>query len=232
MVVLVLAVIGLVPASRLRDSTRRAPWGISLFFLAPYALYFLVHTVLFHFGLFASGGYGVFLLPLAPAAAVLAALGGEWAYGVLKRALAGWLSPSAARWAALVPAALVLGLIIRAGMSAESAALDPLHAAQQQAAAWVTAYEANDPARADLPVAGTHVAFWLAFRPQWPTSIEPWWIDPAQLPPGGLFVWDSKYSPGRGMMPESLEADGWREQARFGDMDAGSAAIVYQREGA
>jgi hypothetical protein len=135
------------------------------------------------------------------------------------------------RWAALVPAALVLGLVISAGLSAEPAALDPLHAAQQQAAAWVAAYEAEDPARADVTVAGAHVAFWLAFRPQWPTTSQPWWFDPAQLSPGSLLVWDSKYSPGRGMTPESLTAAGWRELTRFGEVDAGSAAIIYQREG-
>jgi hypothetical protein len=52
------------------------------------------------------------------------------------------------------------------------------------------------------------------------------------LPPGSLLVWDSKYSPGRGMTPESLAASGWREVERFGDVEAGSAAIIYEREGA
>jgi hypothetical protein len=228
--VLVLALLGLPSAARQRDDSRRAPWGYRLLFLTPYALYYLVHTVLYHFGLFASGGYGVFLLPMAPAAAVMAALGGEWAYGGIKSGLNRRLSARTAQRVALIPAALVLGLIVSGGLSATPALLDPLHAAQQQAAGWVKAQLA--PLSIEPPVAGAHIAFWLAFRPHWPTSSQPWWFDPAALPPGSLLVWDSKYSPGRGMTPESLAASGWREVERFGDVEAGSAAIIYEREGA
>lgn len=226
--VMVLALLGLIPAARQRDPARRAPWGWSLFYLAPYALYFAVHTLLFHFGLFASGGYGVFLLPLAPAAALLAARGGEWAYDGLKRALARRWSPAVVRWGALAPAALVLLLIFGFGLNAAPTPLDPLHAAQQQAAAWVQGY--LDTQSIQPPVAAAHVAFWLTFRPQWPTSAEPWWFDEAALPVGSLLVWDSKYSPERGMTPEALAQDGWQEVQRFGSEADGSAAIIYQRE--
>ena len=221
-VLLALALLGLVPVARQRDPACCAPWGRPLFYLAPYALYFLVHTVLFHFGLFASGGYSVFLLPLAPAVAVLAALGGEWANGGLKRALERSLKAAVARRVALIPAALVLGLILGSGMLAPPTPLDPLHEAQQQAAGWVQDYLATR--NTEPPVAAAHVAFWLAFRPQWPSSSQPWWFDEAALPVGSLLVWDGKYSPERGMTPESLAREGWQEVQRFG-----SETIVYRR---
>jgi len=220
--------VGLLPAARQRDATRRAPWGWSLLFFAPYALYFLVHSLLFHFGLFASGGYGVFLLPLAPAAAVLAARGGEWAYAGLRGVFSRVIPAGAARWGARALAGLGLVFILGAGLNAKPTPLDPLHAAQQQAALWVQGY--LDTLTYQPPVAGAHVAFWLAFRPVWPTFGEPWWFNEAVLPVNSLLVWDSKYSPGRGLTPAALVADGWREMARFGDMGAGSAAIVYRRE--
>ncbi|MBL8147803.1 MAG: hypothetical protein JNL34_15605 [Anaerolineae bacterium] len=226
--VLVLALTGLLPAARQRDETRRVPWGWSLFYLAPYGLYFLVHTLLFHFGLFASGGYGVFLLPLAPAAAVLAARGGEWAFAGIRNVFNQRLPAQAARWGALGLASVALVFIFGAGLSAAPTPLDPLHEAQQQAAMWVQGY--LDTLSLDPPVAAAHVAFWLAFHPAWPESAEPWWFDEGALPVGSLLVWDSKYSPERGMTPASLARGGWREMARFGSEGDGSAAIIYQRE--
>ena len=227
-VVLVLALLGLVPAVRQRDDTRRTPGGWAILFLVPYALYFAVHALLYRFGLFASGGYGVFLLPLAPAAAVLAARGGEWAYDRLNQGLRGRLSPSLARGSAVVVAAVVLGLIISSGMLAPPTPLDPLHAAQQEAADWVTAR--LDTLSVPPPVAAAHVAFWLAYDPVWPSANQPWWFDAAALPARSLLVWDSKYSPARGLTPEGLTGSGWREVARFGSDE--SAAIVYEREDA
>lgn len=224
---LALALLGLIPAARQRDETRRAPWGRSLLFFTPYALYFLIHTLLYHFGLFASGGYAVFLLPLAPAAAVLAARGGEWAYTGLRHALGQRFSAQTARWTVRALAAVALVLILGAGLSAAPTPLDPLHASQQQAAVWVQRY--LDTLSVEPPVAGAHVAFWLAFRPQWPTASEPWWFDAAALPAGSLLVWDSKYSPERGLTPAALAQAGWQELQRFGREDDGSAAIIYRR---
>lgn len=223
---IILFVLGLAPASRQRDDTGRVPRDWALLYFAPYLAYFAVHTVIFRFGLFASGGYGIFLLPLAPAVAVLAARGGEWAWQRLNRASE--RRGQIATRIALLPAALALGLIISSGMIVPPTPLDPLHSAQRAAADWVIRWLADDPNRADTPVAATHVAFWLEFRPEWPTSSEPWWFDPADLPAGSLLVYDSKYSPGRNITPGALEQAGWRELARFGDQ----AAIIYQREGA
>jgi hypothetical protein len=228
----ILALLGLGPASRARTDSSRVPFGRALIYFTPYLAYFLVHTIIYRFGLFASGGYAVFLLPLAPAVAVLAARGGEWAYAWLRRVGEGRWSAPAAHRLAQAAMGLILGVVIASALLAPPTALDPLYAAQREAAAWVKQWEAADPARADVPVAATHVAFWLAFRPAWPSASEPWWFDPAALPAGALLVDDSKYSPARGLTPESLAQDGWRELARFGDPATQSAAIIYRREGA
>jgi hypothetical protein len=226
-----LGLLGLVPASRARATLDRVPFGRALVYFAPYLVYFLVHTLIYRFGLFASGGYAVFLLPLAPAVAVLAARGGEWGYAHLTGLFARrW--PAAARRLTQAASGLILGIVIASALLAPPTALDPLYAAQREAAAWVTTWQAADSARADVPVAATHVAFWLAYRPAWPSASEPWWFDPDALPAGALLVNDSKYSPARGLTPEALAQGGWRELARFGDPATNSAAIIYQREDA
>ena len=43
-----------------------------------YVSYFALHTIIFRFGLFASGGYILFLLPLAPAIAIASVIGLNW----------------------------------------------------------------------------------------------------------------------------------------------------------
>lgn len=230
--VLALFLLGLVPAARRRDAAGRVPGGRALLYLAPYALYFALHTVLYHFGLFASGGYGVFLLPLAPAVAVLAALGAEWADGHLKRLLAKRGSPAISRWAALAPAAVVIAAVVGVGLDVAPTPLDPIDAVQRQAASWVADWQAADSARAALPILAPHVAFWLAYQPVWPTATKPWSFEMDRLPAGGLLVWDSKYSAGRGYTPDALTAAGWHEVERFGSVEAGSAAVIYLREGA
>lgn len=62
---LVLALAGAPRAARL-------PWG--WLWIGAGAVYFLAHTVIFRFGLFASGGYERFLTPIAPVVAVAAAV--------------------------------------------------------------------------------------------------------------------------------------------------------------
>jgi hypothetical protein len=44
----------------------------------PFAIYLTIHVVIYRFGLFASGGYGAFLVPLAPAFALFGASGIIW----------------------------------------------------------------------------------------------------------------------------------------------------------
>ena len=67
------ALFGIVEMLR-RPSRHRAL--MALFAFA--GIYFLIHAVLYKFGLFATGGLNSFLLPLAPALGVLAAEGASW----------------------------------------------------------------------------------------------------------------------------------------------------------
>ena len=79
------AAIGVVPAWRLRRP---------ILYLTPYAIYFIVHTIIYHYGSFDSGGYYLFISPTAPAFAILAALGADSllkpALGVLPHLTRGW----------------------------------------------------------------------------------------------------------------------------------------------
>jgi hypothetical protein len=102
--------------------------------------------------------------------------------------------------------------------------LDPLYAAQRDAAAWV---REHDISPADVYAA--HIVFWQYYEPHWRTSSQPWWFDAPNLPNGSILVWDSKYSESRGIIWKDLiNPDGdWRELARFGDIEAGTAAVIY-----
>jgi hypothetical protein len=71
----ILSLIGLIPMARMKSK--------ALIFV-PFIFYFILHTVIYRFGLFASGGYILFLLPMAPGFAVAAALGAEYAVEVLR----------------------------------------------------------------------------------------------------------------------------------------------------
>jgi len=66
--VTLLSLLALVPIARLPER------GLAF---AGYILYYLIHTILYRFGLYASGGYALFLLPLAPGFAIAAAMGVE-----------------------------------------------------------------------------------------------------------------------------------------------------------
>lgn len=213
----VLALIGLVPAARL---PRRA---VLLVFL-PYVCYFILHTIIYRFGLYASGGYGVFLLPLAPAIAVLAGLGADWA----ARRLPPLILPPAG--------ILIAGAIIGFGLvTAPLYPVEPLHDALRAAAQWVRQHHPDSPHAA---IAAAHIAFWRFYDPHFESPWGDWHYDYAALPERAVLVWDPRYSAGRGA-EWSLVTDpgsGWRRAAAFNaDLSALSppddGVIVFERGG-
>jgi hypothetical protein len=214
--VIVLGLIGLLALAGLR---RKA------FALAPYAIYLVTHVVLYRFGLYASGGYDLFLLPLAPGLAILAALGFEralaWMRGAIRRPA---LSAAASLAAGLACAAWVIG----SGLRAQPRPLDAEGACALQAAQWV-----QEQALDRHPVVSTHV--WFLYYSGAILARE--WSNPPPLdtlPAGAIVVWDQHYADRWGLPYDRLAdpAGAWRLLRRFcADEAAGEQAGGDQPKG-
>lgn len=196
--------------------------------LSAYALYLLVHVAIFRFGLFASGGYVEFLLPLVPAFALAAVAGLDVLseqFGRSEISLP-WnqrLPPRLAQWScvfALVAATVAFGLA-----RSHSHDLKPVQSASLDAARWM-----RDRNFSGRRIEATNVWFYYALPLPFP--------DPADLvlrstpldllPAGTIVAWDQKYSDGWGRPLTQMTADPrqWRRLAGFGPHDE---VILFER---
>jgi hypothetical protein len=183
--------------------------------LAFYALYLAVQMAIYRFGLYASGGYELFLLPLAPGFAIAASIALDW--------LADRLPEPAARPAlykrALLAAALVW--VVALGVRARPRPLDAEGVVLEQAAAWLE-QNSIDPAR----IVAMHVwLYYFADLPVTPTNLStPHTLD--ALPPGTVVVWEAHYADRWGLRYAELSdpRQGWRELQRYGD-----SAVIFQK---
>jgi len=151
--------------------------------LAWYFSYFLLHTVIFRFGLFASGGYKLFLLPLAPAIAIAATLGLHWMTDTIKSGFS--LKSGNSIYRAVCVACIIFALIF-----VRPYALDNEGMAIKNAIEWIRkqGLEKNG-------IISTHVYFYHLF----PKKVPPktiWEKFPtlSTMPAGTLFLWDNHYS--------------------------------------
>jgi hypothetical protein len=196
---------------------------------APYVLYALVEVIIFRFGLFGSAGSVVFLFPVAPFAAVAAAVGTEQLIALLERA------PHAAlRGRASAP--LLLGAVLALaavgyGLRSNPASADSAAGPMRQAVRFLEARHV-DVGR----VTATHVWFFELSGADVPTGDKqvtgihsPWSrpTRPRRLRPGALAVWDCFYSDRFGLRWRRLAASGFRVLARFG----GGRVVVLRRGG-
>jgi hypothetical protein len=176
--------------------------------LGLYAAYFALHSLIFWKGLFASGGYYHFLLPIAPGLAVAAVFGAD-------ALLPG---PAWRRWLgrALVTGCIVQGLLLVHVFAAQrwmgvplrfGLAKDPIHHALEEALDWQRATRPASP----VVCAHVYVAL-LQAAPARPTRPAP----PADLPANSLILWETKYADLDGWTPDALQQAGWRETRRFG----------------
>jgi hypothetical protein len=195
-VVLALALFGLIARRR----ERRV-----LLFAAPFVLYGLAEAVIYHFGWFASGGYVVFLLPLAPFAAVAAALG-------IDR-----LREAGLPWPALA--------LVCLGAVALGLRVDPRETSEPQRVMRQAADYVRDPDR----VVATHVWFFETSGARLPHAddpADPPWSQPRRPRRGDLVLWDRWYSNRFGLRKSRLtRRRGFVVVRRFGDGDA----ILYRR---
>lgn len=186
-------------------------------FVWAYVTYLGTHVVLYRFGLFASAGYSIFLLPLAPALAVAATLGIEEIRAMLDRF--GILQH---RWRQVLTA-IVLVAIVNAALTVTPHSLGDEGVAVQDAATWL-----RDSGTEHDQVWSSHVWFYhfadLNWTPQrmWSTP-----IDLEAAPSGTLLVWDSRYAPRMGAPYEALESssDDWETLWA----SENQAAVVFRR---
>jgi hypothetical protein len=206
--VAVLAALGL-PATLRSPRTR--------LLLAWSVIYVLMHVVIFRFGLFASGGYVVFLLPIAPVVAIMATHGLATLLSLVRAAR---LDPLLARAATALTVVAVSVVVLRTGSVAAPIPRDTLYQSMDDAASWLR-QEGLD----HEPLAARHVWLFnlLSIRIDAPRPpVE-------SLPVGTVLVWDSKYSDDGGWTMTYL-ADphhGWQSLQQFG----GGAVAIFRKNG-
>jgi len=193
-------------------------------YLAGYIAYFLVHTVIYRFGLFASGGYTVFLLPLAPALAITAGLGGEKLMNHLETPPT---SPSKntlllRRLLQTLIVAVALSVLI-VGFTSRPVPVDDEGLAMQAASQWI-----DENGYTDKPIVASHVLFVYYHDLPWKPAHR--WdmpIDLANLPDSCLLIWDRHYSEPWGVQLSYLmdSHNGWQKLREF----RGGVAILFQK---
>lgn len=198
--------------------------GSKRFVAVWYVLYFLIHTVLYHFGLYASGGYYLFLLPLAPAIAIASALGIEALLDLPSRIAVRHISrPHVLPLLTGLALTLILASVIAVGLRSRPHLLDLEATALREAADWI-----RQNGLAGYPVIATHVWFYYFYDLSWvPTQ---GWAQPpplAGISRGSLVLWDGHYSDRWGMTYDELSTpdSGWAELKAFGDR----FAVVFQK---
>jgi len=210
-----LSLLGLIPVLRLKEKIL----GFAL-----YALYFLTHVIIYRFGLYGSGGYDLFLLPLAPLFAVTATLGAEFALNLLSHTATRLAVPPVLHQ--VLPVLVIIVSVIWVGylgLQTRPRALDQEAAALQQAANWlrVNGLSGNT-------VVATHV--WFFYFYDLPLIPGQGWAKPPppdQLDPGTIVVWDRHYSDRWGLAYNKLAdpSAGWRVLNQFGD----GFVVIFQK---
>lgn len=169
------------------------------------AVYFLTHTLLFYFGLYATGGFRIFLAPLAPAIGILAALGLDLISGRgfdMAEAAIKCPVPNRNRWAWII-ATIFLVLMVYSDRDFHRVEITHEESGIDEAIEFLNASEWRE-----TPVITSHVWF-LYRRPQpIPNDGRVLWINihrMENLPEGSLVLWEPSYSELWGITRETLD---------------------------
>ena len=156
-----------------------------------YVSYFALHTIIFRFGLFASGGYILFLLPLAPAIAIASVIGLNWILTFYNQhfntlLMAGTSFFNEKRISLLICTICIIFTLL----NIKPHKLSPEDRAMQEAVEWIR----KEDISANNLVA-THVYFYH-FLPLRVPPVTLWEKFPHlnTLPCGTIVIWDSHYS--------------------------------------
>ncbi len=182
-------------------------------YLLLYLAYFAVHSLIYHFGWYASGGYDFFLLPLAPALALLASVGVDTLLDLLRKSR---------RVVQAVGYAVVFVPVLIGVQFASIWQLGAEEIAVRDAARWVSAQKVEG-----ADVIAAHV--WFYYDALYEVAWQHSWTECRDLdaaPAGTLLVWDEHYSPLCENYSAARSSPAWDERARFGD---GAAIILEKR---
>lgn len=180
-----------------------------------YPAYFALHSIIYWLGLFASGGYYHFLMPMAPGLAVAAVAGANLCLDAQNR----WFPRFA--WAMLA-GSVIQGLILfhvhamqywSGSPQGLGLTREPIHGAMQEALDWQASRRPQAP-----ETVCRHI--YAAFSRDWietPARLRLNSLPPRDLPLGTIVIWESKYSDLTGISQQELTAhdSSWQEQASW-----------------
>ncbi len=200
--------------------------GIHRFYPGVYVAYFVAHAVIFRLGLYASGGYSIFLFPLAPMLAVAAALGWEWLHNRMPAwGHGGAPARNAKKWMQFSPElVIILCVLANAAAIARPKPLDAEAAAIRDAAIWLK----NREFRPENIITANVWGYYFADIPCRPG--QDWRRQHAlpEIAPGSVVIWDRHYAERRGLILAQMKADpqNWQPLAAFGE---GAVFIFLKR---
>jgi hypothetical protein len=209
----------------------RSGWHNSLPFIF-FATYFAEHATIVRYGLFSGVRYYFYLVPLAPAFGIAAAIGFEAAFLKLKNLAARHLEKRLQYLPALTASIFAI-IIVAAGLQAGPKPLNTEEIIVKNTAEWVEGHM-----QAGRPVYTTDIRvrhFLGESRPEMIPFLnyvsENWWqLD--DLPKGAIFVWDQHHSDGWGYTLEKLMSatSGWRKLVEFGQEGEEFFTVIFENE--
>ena len=191
-----------------------------------YFSYFALHTVIFRFGLFASGGYKLFLLPLAPAIAITAVLGIEWVTPKIGYYLEKWTMTKGTLFKERN--IIILVSIICLFSTFLFVKPHPFHREDvgiQKAAAWINANGLHSE-----NIISTHVYFYHFLpKPVPPITLWEKFSPLSETPTGTIVIWDEHYSDRWDIDYTYLtsHSNEWKKIKEFED----GAVVIFRKNG-
>jgi hypothetical protein len=191
-----------------------------------YLLYFSIHVVITWLGLYGElGGNARYLLPIAPALAMIAAVGLDSTVQALAAGagdMGGRSAMAAARVGVISLCVLAVGISGVRNMAPLKESAEQI--AMRKAADWVRTQNYSD-----RQIVSTNVWFYYLL-PQAVTTQKLWvqTLDPKSLASGTIAVWDSQYSHSYGLPLSQLQDGSWRRVYDFSEPLAGNPAEHFE----
>ncbi|MGE0407311.1 MAG: hypothetical protein AB7O65_13530, partial [Candidatus Korobacteraceae bacterium] len=168
----------------------------------PFTAYFAAHVVIAKFSLFGTGGDWRYILPAAPAVAIVAAMGLGLLVAQVRDGVQSWL-PQLPKPMITVPILFMcLGVVTLYGIrGSDPLQEDPEQRPAREVAAWL-----RDAGLASQNLVSTHPWIYYYLPRQVPDMLWSRHPLPAAFPAGTILLWDTHYSEIFGWRREELEA--------------------------